>query len=335
MTSFCHAVPLSDLTSVSEARRLVQQVGNSLHLSEVKLGQAAIIVTEAARNAVMHGKGGHLLITGYQDHNQPRMQILALDSGSGIADMSRAMKDGYSTSGTPGTGMGAIQRLAGTFEIFSSSKGTAVFAEVAERPMHEIPLLDAAGFTVPIRGERVCGDAIDWSQGNDRFAVTMVDGLGHGLHASEAAEEAVNIFQKYATEPPHEIIARMHDSLKKTRGAAAAVAEIRPLSGTLTFAGVGNISAVVISKALSRNLVSHSGTLGHVMSRIQEFKVEWPRDAILVMHSDGLQTRWELTQYPGLMTRNPALIAGVLFRDFRRERDDAGVLVVKNRSAAS
>ncbi|HST78937.1 MAG TPA: SpoIIE family protein phosphatase, partial [Verrucomicrobiae bacterium] len=224
---------------------------------------------------------------------------------------------------------------AGTFEIFSSSKGTAVFAEVAERPMHEIPLLDAAGFTVPIRGERVCGDAMYWSQGNDRFAVTMVDGLGHGLHAAEAAEEAVNIFQKYATEPPHEIIARMHDSLKKTRGAAAAVAEIRPLSGILTFAGIGNISAVVISKALSRNLVSHSGTLGHVMSRIQEFKVEWPRDAILVMHSDGLQTRWELTQYPGLMVRNPALIAGVLFRDFRRERDDAGVLVVKNRSAAS
>lgn len=334
MMSFCHAVSLSDLTSVSEARRLVQQVGSSLNLSDVKLGEAAIIVTEAARNAVVHGKGGYLLLAGYKDHNQPRMQILALDSGSGITDIPRAMKDGYSTGGTPGTGMGAIQRLANVFEIFSSIKGTAVLAEVAEHPMQHLPVLDAAAFTVPIRGERVCGDGVCWVQSEDRMAVTMVDGLGHGLHAAEAAEEAVNIFQKYVTEPPREILARMHGSLKKTRGAAAAVAEIRPLSGTLIFAGVGNISAVVISRALSRNLVSHSGTLGHVMSRIQEFKVEWPRDGILVMHSDGLQTRWDLTQYPGLMARNPALIAGVLFRDFRRERDDAGVVVVKNRSTA-
>lgn len=334
MTSFCNAVSLSDLTSVSEARRLVQQIGSTLHLSEVKLGEAAIIVTEAARNAVVHGKGGHLLVAGYEDHKQPRMQILALDSGPGIADIPRAMKDGYSTGETPGTGMGAIQRLASVFEIFSSIKGTAVFAEVVEARTRDVPLLEAGGFTVPIRGERVCGDAIHWVQSEDRMAVTMVDGLGHGLHAAEAAEEAVNIFRKYVTEPPREILARMHDSLKKTRGAAAAVAEIRTLSGTLAFAGVGNISAVVISKALSRNLISHSGTLGHIMSRIQEFKVEWPRDAILVMHSDGLQTRWDLTQYPGLMARNPALIAGVLFRDFRRERDDAGVVVVKNRSTA-
>lgn len=334
MTSFCHAVSLSDLTSVSEARRMAQQLGKALQMSEVKMGEAAIIVTEAARNAVVHGKGGHLLIAGSRDGGQPRMQILALDSGSGISDISRAMQDGYSTGGTPGTGMGAIQRLASTFEIFSGTKGTAVFAEVAEHPMHNLPLLDVAGFTVPIRGERVCGDGVFWVETEDRLAVTMVDGLGHGLHAAEAAEEAVNIFQKYAAEPPREILARMHDSLKKTRGAAGVVAEIRPLSGTLTFAGVGNISAVVISKALSRNLISHNGTLGHVISRIQEFKVEWPRDAILIMHSDGLQTRWDLTQYPGLMARNPALIAGILFRDFRRERDDAGVVVVKNRSTA-
>ena len=332
MISLCHAVSLSDLTSVSEARRLVQQIGGALHMSEVRLGEAAIIVTEAARNAVVHGKGGHLLIAGYEDNDRPRMQVIALDSGAGIPDLSRAMQDGYSTSGTPGTGMGAIRRLASTFEIFSGIKGTAVFAEIAEHPIRDVPLLEVGGFTVPIRGERVCGDAFHWVQGGDRLLVTMVDGLGHGLHAAEAAQEAVKISQKYASEPPGEVLARMHDALKKTRGAAAAVAEIRPLAGTLTFAGIGNISAVVISKALSRSLVSHSGTLGHVMARIQEFKVEWPRDAILVMHSDGLQTRWDLTQYPGLMARSPALIAGVLFRDFRRERDDAGVLVIKNRS---
>lgn len=331
MISLRRFVPLPDLTSVSEARRAVQQVAVPLGLGERKAGEAAIIVTEAARNAVVHGGGGQLLLAGSRldEGEQARLQILVLDSGPGIPDLPRAMQDGFSTGSTPGTGLGAIRRLAGAFDVFSSMKGTAVFAEVVQGSEPR-SLLNVAGFTVPLTGEHACGDACHWIQSDNRWVLTLVDGLGHGLHAAEAAEEAVHILQKYASQPPAEIVAYMHDALKKTRGAAAAVAEIRPLSGTLNFAGVGNISASVLSKALSRSLVSHNGTLGHVMSRIQEFKVEWPRDAVLVMHSDGLQTRWDLSRYPGLMARSSALIAGVLFRDFRRERDDAGLVVVKN-----
>ena len=333
MNSFCHAVPLLDLTSVSEARRVVQQVATPLGLSEVKLGEAAIIATEAARNAVVHGGGGELLVTAIQTQNELRLGILALDRGAGIADLPRAMQDGFSTSSTPGTGLGAIRRLASGFDVFTSNSGTAILAEVIERTTPSPGHLDIAGFTVPFRGERACGDAIDWVQNDGRYVVLLVDGLGHGLPAADAAEEAVHVFQKHSTEPPREILAFIHDALKKTRGAAACVAEIRPLAGTLTFAGVGNTSAVVLSAALSRNLISHNGTLGHVLSRIQEFKVEWPTDAILIMHSDGLQTRWDLSRYPGLAARSPGVIAGVLFRDFRRERDDASILVIKNKSA--
>lgn len=335
MRSLFHAVPLSDLTSVSEARRAVQQVADPLGMNDVKAGEAAIVVTEAARNAVVHGRGGQLLLAGYRldQGEEARLLILALDSGPGIPDLPRAMQDGFSTSSTPGTGLGAIRRLATHFEVFSSIKGTAVMAEVVQRRTPMPRLLDIAGFAVPVAGEHACGDACCWVQTDNRCAITLVDGLGHGFYAAEAAEEAVRIFQKYASQPPAEVLAHMHDALKKTRGAAAAVAEIRPLSGTLTFAGVGNISATVLSKALSRSLVSHSGTLGHVMARIQEFKVEWPRDAVLVMHSDGVQTRWDLSRYPGLTARSSALIAGVLFRDFRRERDDSSLIVVKNSSS--
>jgi len=334
MTSFSHAVPLVDLTSVSEARRAVRQVAEPLGLSEVKLGEAAIIATEAARNAVVHGGGGELLVSGVQLEDELRLDILALDRGSGILDVPRAMQDGFSSSNTPGTGMGAIRRLASSFDLFTNTSGTAILAEVVEKPGPARRGLDIAGFTVPLRGEPVSGDAIHWLSSDERCTALLVDGLGHGLYAADAAAEAVNVFKKYSSEPPKEILARVHDALKKTRGAAAGVAEIRPLSGTLTFASVGNTSAVVLSKALSRNLVSHSGTLGHVMSRIQEFKVEWPRDAILIMHSDGLQTRWDLSRYPGLSARRPGVIAGILFRDFRRERDDASVLVIKNRNAS-
>jgi hypothetical protein len=128
---------------------------------------------------------------------------------------------------------------------------------------------------------------------------------------------------------PGEILSYVHDALRKTRGAVAAVAEIRPKEKTLTYAGIGNIGAVLLSGGASHSLVSHNGTLGMTISRIQEFRVEWPSDAVLVLHSDGLQSKWDLSAYAGLLARHPAVICGALLRDFRRQRDDASVVVIK------
>lgn len=51
--------------------------------------------------------------------------------------------------------------------------------------------------------------------------------------------------------------------------------------------------------------------------------------SIFVMHSDGLQTKWDLRSYAGLVSRHPAVICGTLIRDFRRHRDDASIVVLK------
>ena len=307
----------------------------SLGLNETKSGETAIVITEAARNAVVYGGGGQLLLSGIKSKNTTRMEILALDRGPGIADLSRALQDGYSTGGTPGTGLGAIKRMAEVFDVFSNGKGTAIFARIEQRESENLRKLpvDLAGLVSPIDGEKVSGDNLAWEINGDRCIVLAVDGLGHGIQAAEAAEEAVRVFRAHSDETPANLMTRLHDALKKTRGAAAAVAEVRALAGILTYAGVGNISGSILSNTLSRSLVSHNGTLGYVMARVQEFKVEWPKDGILVMHSDGLQSRWDLSRYPGLLARQPALIAGVLLRDFRRERDDSSVLVLKGAAA--
>jgi anti-sigma regulatory factor (Ser/Thr protein kinase) len=303
----------------------------SLGLNETKAGETAIVITEAARNAVVYGGGGQLLLSGIKSKNETRMDIVALDRGPGIADLSHALQDGYSTGGTPGTGLGAIKRMAEVFDVFSNGKGTAIFARIEqpENGSHLPKSVELARLVSPITGEKVCGDNVAWEINGDRCIVLVVDGLGHGPQAAEAADEAVRVFRLHSDESPASLISRVHDALKKTRGAAAAVAEVRPLAGTLIYAGVGNIAGSILSSTLSRSLISHNGTLGHVMARVQEFKVEWPKDGILVMHSDGLQSRWDLSRYPGLLARQPALIAGILLRDFRRERDDASVLVLK------
>ena len=324
-------VTLSDPSSTAEARRAGARMAALLGLNETKSGETALVITEAARNVVVYGGGGQLVLSGSKSKTVTRIDILALDRGPGIADLSSALRDGYSTGGTPGTGLGAIKRMAETFDVFSNTKGTALFARIeqTENQHQSKSRVEVFGLASALAGERVCGDSLAWDVTDERCAVLAVDGLGHGPEAADAANEATRIFAAHSGEAPGHIIVRLHDALKKTRGAAAAVAEIRPLAGTLTYAGVGNIAGSILSSTLSRSLVSHNGTLGHVMPRAQEFKVEWPRDGILVMHSDGLHSRWDLTRYPGLLARQPALIAGVMLRDFRRERDDASVLVLK------
>jgi anti-sigma regulatory factor (Ser/Thr protein kinase) len=329
----CVAVPLSDASSVGEARRAGLSLGASLGFNETKNGELGIIITEAARNTVVHGGGGLLIVNGECSPVSARAEVLALDRGPGIKDLVRAFEDGYSTAGTPGTGLGAIRRLGSACEIFSAAGGTVMVATVvqgeAARPEN---VLEIGKVLAPYPGETFCGDGVAWAQEPRRTAVMMADGLGHGPHAAEAAQEAIASFHQHSGKAPGEILSRIHDALKKTRGAAVAVAEIRLPESVLTYAGIGNISGTVLTAGKTRSLISYNGIAGHQLHKLQEFKVEWPSDSMLVMHSDGLQTRWDLSRYPGLARRHAALIAGVLLRDFRRDRDDASVLVVKERS---
>ena len=202
-----------------------------------------------------------------------------------------------------------------------------VLLEVGEGPAKDH--VEFAGVALPYPGERVCGDGWYCEHTPARTVAVLVDGLGHGIGAADAAQEAVATVRQRISKSPGEILSYMHDALKKTRGAVAAVVEVRPADRKLTYAGIGNISASILSKGASRSLISHNGTLGMTVHRVQEFQTEWSPDSIFVMHSDGLHSKWDLLSYPGLISRHPALICGALIRDFRRHRDDAGVVVLK------
>lgn len=326
------AVPISDSSSIGDARRQGQALGSSLGLGEVTNGELGIIITEVARNALIHGGGGQLITIGHKEDATISVQVLALDRGPGIKDIARAFEDGYSTAGTPGTGLGAIRRLSSAFDLFSNNNGTVIVASVVQGENTPSGRLEIGSVVAPYPGETVAGDQISWKQEAQRTVLMVADGLGHGPLAADAADEAANIFQQYSSKSPGEILGRIHDALKKTRGAAVSVAEIQSVPATLTYAGVGNIAAMVVSNGQSRNLISHNGIVGHQLHRIQEFTVEWPRSGMLIMHSDGLHTRFDLSRYAGITSRTASLIAGVLLRDYRREKDDVSVVVVKEPS---
>lgn len=302
-------------------------MGQRLGLDETRTGELALLATEASRNVLVHGGGGQVIVTGLKNGRGPLARIVAMDCGPGIPDLARAMSDGYSTAGTMGGGLGAMKRMATEFEIFTGQRGTVVLLGVGDTEASEGTRV--AGMVLPFPGEQVCGDGWFCHRDPDRTVALLADGLGHGWGAADAAQEAITTFRKNLHLSPANLLGTIHDALRKTRGAVAAVAEIRPAQGRLTYAGVGNISAVLFGTDSSRSLVSHNGTLGATVPRIQEFQFDWPRGGMLVLHSDGLQTRWDLAAYPGLMAKHPAVIAGALLRDFRRQRDDAGVIVIK------
>jgi len=323
-------IEVGESSQAGEARRRVVAFAEELEIGESYCGTVALATTEMATNLVKHAGKGHILVQRLQTSGSRGLRIISVDKGPGIADVSRALSDGHSTAGSMGTGLGAIRRLSDSFDVYSiPGSGTVISAEFWRGKHQKSGGLQVAALSEPVHGEEVCGDgwAVRLSPANTMLMV--VDGLGHGTFASEAAREAERILAASKTDSLSDILHDTHAALKKTRGAASAIAKIDVEKGLLFFAGVGNIFASIVAMGSSRSLVSHNGTLGQQIHRVQEFTYPWNADSILVMHSDGLATRWDLNRYPGIWNKPPSLISAILHRDFYRGRDDVTVLVAK------
>ena len=326
-------IEVSELSQAGEARRKVAAYADDLKMSEARLGEIALVTTELATNLAKHAKHGYILAQQIGQPEKPGLRVMGIDKGPGIGDIPRALSDGHSTAGSMGTGLGAIRRVPNHFEIYSlPGSGTVISAEFwqsASNPACRHHSLEIAVLSEPIRGEDECGDGWSWRSTVDTVLLMVVDGLGHGILAAEAAREAERIFSGSKSLSLAAILNDTHDGLRKTRGAAEAIAKIEPEKGLLSFVGVGNISASIVSPRSSRSMASHNGTLGMTTERLQEFTCPWDKESVLIMHSDGLATRWDLKQYPGIWSKTPSVIAAVLHRDFYRQRDDVTVLVAK------
>jgi anti-sigma regulatory factor (Ser/Thr protein kinase)/serine/threonine protein phosphatase PrpC len=332
-------VVIDEATRVAAARRAAGDLCLRLDLDPEVIARAELITVELANNLLQHARSGHLFFS--STTTRDAIEIVSIDHGPGIPSVPRALTDGYSTGVTPGFGLGAIQRQAQAFHMFSTpGKGTVAAARVgsAGRPYSPVHAVESILCT-PIQGETSNGDSWAIHNGPRRTVYLLADGLGHGLFASEASILATSIFTRALDRDPNlplaELLQQMHMPMRATRGAAIAMFAIEhpaapgaPIKAT--GCGVGNINCIVQAPdGSSRPLVSHNGTVGHQMRRVQEFSFSLLPGSLLILHSDGLSTHWKLSQYPGLELCSPAVIAGVLYRDAARGRDDATVLVAR------
>ncbi len=325
-------IAVQEASQVGSVRRAATDLAIELGFAEHDRARLALVATEMATNLVKHARDGEMLLRIASRPPTASIDLLALDRGPGIASIGQALRDGMSSAGTSGTGLGAIGRVANRFDLYSTTAGTVVLASVAVAGSQAPASFEVGAVSVPYPGEHVCGDGAAVEQGDGRALVLVVDGLGHGPLAAEAAERAEEIFAAHHALAPVDLMQRLHDGLRPTRGAAAALAEVDARRGVVRFCGVGNIAATILVGETTRSLVSHHGTLGHDARRIAEFQYPWTPDAMLVLNSDGLVSNWTLAAYSGLAARASSLVATVLYRDFRRHRDDTTVVVLRGRS---
>lgn len=322
---------VNDQSQVAEARRAASNLVRALGFDESAQGRAALIATEMATNLLKHAGGGDIAVQRFEDGDGIGVELLALDNGDGMADLQRCLADGYSTAGSPGTGLGAIDRQSDRFAAFSRpGLGSALMARlVLGKSGASLAGIEFGTIVSPYPGETECGDRWAFARPNAGPTLLLVDGSGHGMQAAKAAELAVKTFLAYAERDCVQIIEALHRALAPTRGAAVAVARFDRARAEVQFVGVGNIVAALLGSDGVKRMVSHNGTTGHVAPRIRAFSYPVTSEPTIVLHSDGLTAKWDLAHYPGLIRAHPALLAGVLFRDFRRGRDDACVAAMR------
>lgn len=328
-------VVISDQSQIAAARRAAYGFARGQDFDEETAGRVSLIATEMASNILKHATGGYLVVSGFDDAAGKGVELLACDKGPGIADVARSLEDGYSTVGTPGTGLGAIRRQADLFDIFSRpGAGTVVMARIRTEkkaaPAMALRGIEIGVVLIPYPGEIECGDSWVFGLRGGDPCLLAVDGSGHGPQAAIAANCAVETFEKTEQADGVRLIETVHRALAPTRGAAVAVARIDSAARLVRFVGLGNIAAALVeSDGSIKRMISHNGTAGHVAARIREFTYPYRGAPTIVLHSDGLSAKWDLGAYPGLAACHPSVIAGVLSRDYRRNSDDAMVVVVR------
>ncbi|MEK8108571.1 SpoIIE family protein phosphatase [Micromonospora sp. M12] len=314
-------------SAASAVRRAAERLGAQVQMGEARIADLAIVAAELTSNLVKHADEGVLLLRPVRRAGQAGVELIAIDSGPGMADLTVSSQDGHSTTGTLGIGLGAIVRQASWFDGYSlpgrgpsspCRSGRRSRAAVLGRRPHP-PDHRRNGQRRRVRGP-----------GRRRAAPAAGQRWPGARPAGQRRNKRRWPRSGRPAGPPASVVGHLHRSMSHTRGAALAVAELVPEAGVLHYAGLGNISGVVVEGRPPPGLVSLPGIAGHQRPTIREYDYPFGPGARLVMHSDGVVDRWRLADYPGLAERSPLVMASTLLRDAGVRRDDACVLVARS-----
>ncbi len=317
---------VEDPSAAAACRGAALALAARLGFPAPRADELALAVTEAATNLHKHARQGSMLLRITRDAARPGIELVTIDAGPGFRDTGAALRDGHSTSGTLGIGLGAINRLADFYDLYSMpGHGTALVARFW--PVPGETAARCAGLVRPITGETECGDVFGAAKTEAGVTGVLCDGLGHGPLAAAAAAQGVAAVLEDPQAEPAALVERAHRRMTSTRGGAIGVAQV--VGEVVRFAGLGNIAAVILADGTRRSMLSVPGIAGHQARTIRQFEYTAPAGAAIILHSDGISNRWEPGALPGLNARDPLVVGAAVLAEAGTRRDDAGVLVLK------
>ncbi|WP_207532455.1 serine/threonine protein kinase [Desertivirga arenae] len=301
--------------------------------SDKRIAELDIIISELTSNLHKHAVDGEVLFANIKSEAGDYLEIITIDNGPGINDVSRMMADGMSTTNTLGQGLGSIKRLSDTFDIYSQKDwGTITLNRLLkEAKKQRNPLMyEIHALVVAKPGETLSGDGTYYKVTQEYFKILIADGLGHGPEANKAVNEAVNAFKICPFHSPVEVLRYIDSSIKRTRGMVGTVIIYNRKTNIWSVAGVGNISCKFANGLSYKNIMSYNGIIGHNIPRTmhdQEIALaDFPH---FIACSDGLKSKWESAKYPLIGRCDPSILAAAIYKDFARKTDDMSVVIGK------
>lgn len=315
-------------------KKEVHALAVSAGFNENKVGEIDIIIAEMVTNLVKHAGGGDILVKLIEEEGNQGIEIISIDGGPGMADVTRMVADGVSTKNTLGHGLGAMRRLSDVFQVYSTKDwGTVILARVFEKelsPFRKPPVADIRSVVVPKPGETACGDGFYSVSNNDCVKLLLGDGLGHGIEAAAAVQKAGEVFMDLKEDDPVEILRTINVAVKKTRGLVASVAVFSYYAKSWKICGIGNITARINSLDSIKTYTPYNGIVGlNVPNTLNAVEIPHLKGQHLVMCSDGLKSRWDIIKYPAILRYDLTILCSSLLKDYSRNTDDMSVAACK------
>lgn len=323
-----------DRSYVSIIKRDVRAMAGRIGFSTGRMGELDIIIAELTSNLVKYAQAGELLVRDIPSRTNPGIELISADSGPGMVDPARMMTDGLSTGGSLGQGLGAIRRLADLFQLYSlPGRGTIGLVRVFQKPLTSpvvAPAAAAQALLVSKVDQTPCGDGFYCKLTTSSLRLFLGDGLGHGLPAHQAVEQATRTMAQQCDNSPAAWLTAIHRAAVGTRGLVGTAAVFNFASRKWTVCGVGNIQTQLCGGSYTKRYAAQNGILGYNMPRtLQEHTLPYEPGQCLVMVSDGIQTRWNPARYPNVSRCDPMVLAAAIYKEYSRQTDDMSVAVAR------
>jgi len=331
---------IQDVTSpwhTSEARRKAEQFSETIGFSSNASSEIGLVVTELSTNIIKHAGSGRIVMSRVYRDDAEGMKVEAIDTGSGIVDVERAIVDGFTTSDSLGCGLGTVNRLMDSLDIVSpvdkrsGAHVTCIRWVKSSRKAEKPCPLDAGGASRAHPHMDVNGDAFLIIKWGESMLVSVIDGLGHGKFAHRASQSALNYIEKHFDQPLSDIFRGVGRTCRSTRGVVMALARFDWARGIVSIGSIGNIEIRVFETDDVPTIVTRRGIVGAASPVPLIREHSWDERGVMVLYSDGIRTHWSWDEFSGHHGKASTVLAGVMLSKLARDTDDATIVVIKRK----